>query len=69
MAQDFDNSNSEEQVLESDSTLTDYKDIPVVEIATTQPEYCLPQACHAKAPRFLASEDEDADVTPQVIRP
>ena len=36
-----------------------------------QPEHHLPQACHARAPRFLASENEDADadVTPQVICP
>jgi len=42
MAQDFDNSDSEEQVSASDSTLTDNEDIPVVEIATTQPEHHLP---------------------------
>jgi len=69
MAQDFDNSDSEEQVSASDSTLTDYEDIPAVEIATTQPEHHLPQACPAKVPRFLVSEDEDEDVTPQVIHP
>ena len=69
MAQDFGNSDSEEEVSVSDSTLTDYEDTPAVGIDTTQPEHCLPRACRARAPRFLVSEDEDANVTPQVIHP
>ena len=69
MAHDFGNSDSEEEVSVSDSTLTDYEDTPAVGIDTTQPENRLPRACRARAPRFLVSEDEDANVTPQVIRP
>ena len=42
MAQDFGNSDSEEEVSVSDSTLTDYKDTPAVGIDTAQPEHRLP---------------------------
>jgi hypothetical protein len=59
----------DEQVSEPESTLTDYEAVPVVEIATAQPEHRLPRACRASAPRLLADEDEEEDVAPQVVCP
>jgi hypothetical protein len=60
-AQDFDINDFDEQVSEPESTLTDYEAVPVVEIATTQPEHHLPRASRARAPRLLADEDEDEE--------
>jgi hypothetical protein len=65
--QGFDNDSEGDS--ESDSTLTDYEDIPAVETATTQPEHRLPRACRARAPRFFANDDEEEDVVPEVVRP
>lgn len=65
--QDFNNDSEGDS--ESDSTLTDYEDIPAVEMATTQPKHCLPHACQARAPRFLAIDNEEEDVPPKVVHP
>ena len=53
----------------SDSTLTDYEDLPTVEAATTQPEQHLPWQCRARAPRFFTNDNEEEDVAPEVIHP
>ena len=60
---------SEEQVLDTESTLTDEDDVPTTETMTIQSERRLPRACRARAPRFLPDDDDEEEIAPQVVRP
>jgi len=60
---------SEEQVLDTESTLTDEDDVPTAETMTIQSERRLPRACRARAPRFLPDDDDEEEIAPQVVRP
>ena len=64
------NSNdSEEQALDTESTLTDEDNIPTAETITIQSEHCLPCACRARAPRFLPNDDDEEEIALQIVRP
>jgi hypothetical protein len=50
---------SEEQTSESDSTMTDKDNVPVLDTTTTRREHHPPRECRTRAPRFLADEEEE----------